>query len=159
MQFHRNRLKLILSWVAAWSTTIDFFLFLFRFLVKFNEFYRIKKLSMNSEHHYSWIPYRIHGWCALLMDNGYTYLWIILHSGIILNYPWKLFALSLYSLKLLMDTVTVYTETVYNSSNSTNSTRNLNKNRKKSIDHYCWCGISNGRIVLHRSLGKQKKII
>ena len=31
-----------------------------------------------------------------------------------------------------MDTVTVYMETVYNSSNSTNSTRNLNKNRKKS---------------------------
>ena len=31
-----------------------------------------------------------------------------------------------------MDTVTVYTETVYNSSNSMNSTRNLNKNRKKS---------------------------
>ena len=30
-----------------------------------------------------------------------------------------------------MDTATVYTETVYNSSNSTNSTRNLNKNRKK----------------------------
>ena len=30
-----------------------------------------------------------------------------------------------------MDTVTVYMETVYNSSNST---RNLNKNRKKSIE-------------------------
>ena len=34
--------------------------------------------------------------------------------------------------KLSMDNVTVYVETVYNSSNSTNSTRNLNKNRKKS---------------------------
>ena len=33
---------------------------------------------------------------------------------------------------LSMDNVTVYMETVYNSSNSTNSTRNLNKNRKKS---------------------------
>ena len=32
-----------------------------------------------------------------------------------------------------MDNVTVSTETVYNSSNSTNLTRNLNKNRKKSI--------------------------
>ena len=32
-----------------------------------------------------------------------------------------------------MDNVTVYMETVYNSSNSMNSTRNLNKNRKKSI--------------------------
>ena len=32
-----------------------------------------------------------------------------------------------------MDDVTVYMETVYNSSNSTHSTRNLNKNRKKSI--------------------------
>ena len=32
-----------------------------------------------------------------------------------------------------MDNVTVYMETVYNSSNSTNSTRNLNKNRKMSI--------------------------
>ena len=31
-----------------------------------------------------------------------------------------------------MDNVTVYAETVYNSSNSTNLTRNLNKNRKKS---------------------------
>ena len=34
-----------------------------------------------------------------------------------------------------MDNVTVYMETVYNSSNSTNSTRNLNKNRKK-LDVY-----------------------
>ena len=32
-----------------------------------------------------------------------------------------------------MDNVTVYMETAYNSSNSMNSTRNLNKNRKKSI--------------------------
>ena len=32
-----------------------------------------------------------------------------------------------------MDNVTVYMEIVYNSSNSTNSTRNLNKNRKMSI--------------------------
>ena len=31
-----------------------------------------------------------------------------------------------------MDNVTVYMETVYNSSNSMNLTRNLNKNRKKS---------------------------
>ena len=44
---------------------------------------------------------------------------------------WKLFTLSLYSLKLSMDNVIVYMETVYNSSNSINSTRNLNKNRKK----------------------------
>ena len=41
--------------------TIDFFLFLFRFLVEFDEFYRVKKLSMDIEHHYAWIPYRIHG--------------------------------------------------------------------------------------------------
>ena len=40
---------------------IDFFLFLFRFLLEFNEFYRIIKLSMDSEQYYSWIPYRIHG--------------------------------------------------------------------------------------------------
>ena len=33
-----------------------------------------------------------------------------------------------------MDTVTVYMETVYNSSSSTNSTRNRNKNRKKLND-------------------------
>ena len=31
---------------------IDFFLFLFRFLVEFNEFYRIIKSSMDSEHRY-----------------------------------------------------------------------------------------------------------
>ena len=31
-------------------------LFLFRFLVEFDEFYRIIKLSMDSEQHYSWIP-------------------------------------------------------------------------------------------------------
>ena len=47
---------------------------------------------------------------------------------------WKLFTLSLYSLKLSMDNVTVYMETVYNSFNSMNSTRNLNKNRKKSTE-------------------------
>ena len=35
-----------------------------------------------------------------------------------------------------MDNVTVYMETVYNSSNSMNSTRNLNKNRKKSNSTY-----------------------
>ena len=40
---------------------------------------------------------------------------------------------ALYSLKLSMDNVIVYMETVYNSSDSTNLTRNLNKNRKKSI--------------------------
>ena len=43
------------------TKTIDLFLFLFKFLVEFNEFYRIIKLSMDSEQHYSWIPYRIHG--------------------------------------------------------------------------------------------------
>ena len=40
---------------------------------------------------------------------------------------------ALYSLQLSMDNVIVYMETVYNSSDSTNLTRNLNKNRKKSI--------------------------
>ena len=45
----------------------------------------------------------------------------------------KLFALSLYSLKLSMDNVTVYTEIAYNSSNSTNSTQNLNRNRKSRL--------------------------
>ena len=40
---------------------IDFLLFLFSSLVEFDEFYRIKKISMDSEHHYSRIPFRIHG--------------------------------------------------------------------------------------------------
>ena len=31
---------------------VDLFLFLFRFLVEFDEFYRIIKLSMDSEQHY-----------------------------------------------------------------------------------------------------------
>ena len=39
----------------------------------------------------------------------------------------------LYSLELSMENVTVCMETVYNSSNSMSSTRNLNENRKKSI--------------------------
>ena len=34
-----------------------------------------------------------------------------------------------------MDNVTVYIETAYNSSNSSSSTRNLNKNRKKSLKY------------------------
>ena len=40
---------------------IDFFPFLFRFLVEFDEFYRIIILSMDGEQQYSWISYRIHG--------------------------------------------------------------------------------------------------
>ena len=68
------------------------------------------------------------------MDNvqyGYTYNLTFRNN---LKYTWKLFTLSLYSLKHSMDNVTVYMKTVYNSSNSMNSTRNLNKNMKKSIE-------------------------
>ena len=38
---------------SIYTQPVDFFLFLFRFLVEFNEFYKIKKLSMDGEHHYS----------------------------------------------------------------------------------------------------------
>ena len=55
------------------------------------------------------------------MDNGYIYTSmdnLTFRNNLKLSmktvYP------SLYSLKLSMDNVTVYTETVYNSSNSTN---------------------------------------
>ena len=46
----------------CWMNVIfDFFLYLFRLLVEFDEFYRIIKLSEDSNQHYSWILYRIHG--------------------------------------------------------------------------------------------------
>ena len=64
-----------------------------------------------------------------------------------LNYPWKLFTLFLYSLKLSMDNVTVYMETVYNSSNSMNSTRNLNKNNNNYNNNNLF--LLNGLHVMH----------
>ena len=48
----------------------DFFLFLFRLLVEFNEFYRIRKLSMDSK----W--QNIHGYHTVFMDNVH-YWWIM----------------------------------------------------------------------------------
>ena len=53
-----------------------------------------------------------------------NYLWIV--NSIIHGYCAGF-------MKLPMDNVTVCMETAYNLSNSTNSTRNLNKNREKSI--------------------------
>ena len=67
----------------------------------------------------SWIIYIIDGWWLRISMDNLTFI------------------VSLYSLKLSRDNVTVYMETVYNSSNSMNSTRNLNKNSKKVN----WCAL------------------
>ena len=52
-KMHMHKSDSIIGTDYQCGPLIDFFLFLFRFLVEFDEFYRIKKLSMDGEHHYS----------------------------------------------------------------------------------------------------------